>query len=144
MFQDRANQPRIMDGLEKVPGIFGGIVYLDEGAGVVHIRTGCMGRLGHGKHVGKNGRVGGENSTEYFEDDVLCLDHDVSVIVPDVLTSDKGRWGDERRHVVRWYLEAGHGGLEVGVLGRKVRHALKAEERTRFAVAATDWALCPV
>jgi len=108
-----------VNGLEKVPGVLRGIVYLDEGTGVVHIRTCHVGRLGHGKHIGKDGRIRGENATEYFENDVLRLDHDVSIVVPDVLTSDKGGRGNERGHVVCWYLEAGHCGVWVRVLREK-------------------------
>jgi len=144
MFQNETNRPCIVDGLEKVSNVLRGIICLDEGAGVVHIRTGCVGRLGHRKHVGENCRIRGENATEHFEDDVLRLDHDVSVVVPDILASDKGGWGNERGHVVCWYLEARHCGSELGVLRRKVRHTLKAEKLARFAVATTDWTLCPL
>jgi len=133
-----------VDGLEKVSGVLWGIIYLNEGAGVVHIRTGGVGRLGDRKHIGKNGRVGGKYATEYFEDDVLRLDHNVSIVVPDVLAPDESGWGNERRHVVRWYLEGGHCGSEVGYGGEGVRDALDAGNRTRRAVAATDWTLCPL
>ena len=101
-----------MDCFEEVPGILRGIVNLNEGAGVVHIRAGYVGRLGDGKHIEKYCRVRGENATEHFEDDVLRLDYDVSVVVPDVLASDKGCRGNERGHVVCWDLEVGHGDMQ--------------------------------
>lgn len=49
------DRPCIVDSLEKVPSVFGGIIYLNEGTGVVYIRTGYTGRLRDRKHIGKNG-----------------------------------------------------------------------------------------
>ena len=134
MFHDETNSPCIVDGFEKVSCVLRRVVYLDEGAGIVCVWAGGGDWLGHGKHIGENCGVRGEDATEDFEDDVLCLDHDVSVVVPDVLTPDEAGWGNERGHVVYWYLEAGHCGLYVGVFRRKVGHGLQ----TTFAVTPTD------
>ena len=120
-----------MDGFEKVSCVFRCTVYLNEGAGIVHIRTGHAGWLGYRKQIGENSRVRGEDAAEDFEDDVLCLDHDISVVIPDVLTSDEGSWGNERGHVVHRYLEGGHCGPYVGVLQREAGHGLEAGDDDR-------------